>query len=40
MRRRPVRSLDVALLAGVAVLASQVGALADAGLTEVIALCR
>jgi len=31
MRRRPVRSLVVVLVAGVGVLASQVGALADAG---------
>jgi gamma-glutamyltranspeptidase/glutathione hydrolase len=31
MRRRPVRSLVVVLVAGVVVLASQVGALADAG---------
>jgi hypothetical protein len=31
MRRRPVRSLLLVLLAGVVVRASQVGALADAG---------
>jgi hypothetical protein len=31
MRRRPVRSLVPLLVAGVVVLASQVGALADAG---------
>ncbi len=32
MRRRPLRSLAVLLVAGVAALAAQVGALADAGL--------